>query len=247
MKQKMIQAYAQKSGKPLDEIERMMKAETFLSAQECVRLGFANYVTNTPKACRKFELETMPHGVYTALFSAGSGGNNNVEIKDKKLMTTQAKVAATAKQIKAAFPKAKAEFIVRCMEKEYAMEEVATELTEEVLEENETLSAKVKAMEEELTALKAKAQEEEEMKAKYAEMEQKAQDMEEQLAKFQARGMRAVTQPIGTPSKESARAQWQAEVESHVAKGLSRANAVIAANRAKPGLREKMIAECNAR
>ena len=116
------------------------------------------------------------------------------------------------------------------------MEEVAAEYSEELEEENDTLSAKVKAMEEELEAMKAKAMEDEETaKAKAEE--------EEARAKAKS-GVRPVAK--GQAIVTNARAQWTSGISAFVAQGMTKQKAAIAMNRENPGLREQMVQEANA-
>jgi ATP-dependent Clp protease protease subunit len=238
LEQSMYQAYANRTGKSIEEIKAICEKDTFLNAQQCVELGLVNRITQKPVVGRVFaKTNKLPHGVVAALFGAGSSGNNHVEQKEK-LMTTTTKVAATAKQIKAAFPKAKSDFIVRCMEKEMAMEDVAAEMTEELMEENQTLSAQVKAMEEELTALKAKAQEQE------LAAQAKAQEEEEMKARAKG-GIKPVAQGVSTSGGVSARSKWDSEVSAMVAKGYTKQRAVVAVNKSNPGLREQLLSEAN--
>lgn len=154
-------------------------------------------------------------------------------------MSESKPVAATVKQIKAAFPKAKETFIVRCMEKEMPMEEVSTAMTEEVEKENETLSAKVAAMETELMAFKAKAMEEEQLALATA----KACEEEEAKAKAKS-GVRPVAKGNGS-SVTSARAKWNGLVSAKIQSGLSREKAILEVEKADPNIRLEMLNEVN--
>ncbi len=48
-----------------------------------------------------------------------------------------------------------------------------------------------------------------------------------------------------SPAHQTASQRWAAAVEAEKAKGSNAQNAVIAANRKNPGLREAMLAEVN--
>jgi hypothetical protein len=147
---------------------------------------------------------------------------------------TQKPVAATVSEIKRKFPKAKADFIVKCMEKEMAMEEVATTAMEETMMENETLSAKVAAMEQELMALKAKA------------METEVEPEEEKP--MMAAKAKAGVAPIAKSKSAggvSAKARWKDAINTYVAKGFARDKAIVSVDRDHPGLREQMLTEVN--
>ena len=146
---------------------------------------------------------------------------------------SQKPVAATVQEIKRKFPKAKADFIVKCMEKEMAMEDVATAAMEETMLENESLAMKVQAMEEELKALKAKAMETEvEPEEEKPMMVAKAKAGVEPIAKAKAGGV-------------SAKAKWKDAINGYVAKGFARDKAILGVEKDHPGLREQMLEEVN--
>lgn len=237
-KSNMIEAYAKRTGLPAQEIAELCKQETFLNAEQCVSMGFANRITAKPVAGRVFaHTKNLPYGVVAALFGADSSGNTQSQQKGKTKMSDSTKVAATVKQIKAAYPKAKETFIVRCMEKEMPMEEVATAMTEELEKENETLSAKVAAMEQELNALRAKAQEEEQA------ARAKAEEDEEAKAKAQS-GVRPVAKSMPT-SSVSAATRWKSLVGAKIQAGLNRERAIFEVEKEEPSLRQSMLAEAN--
>lgn len=249
LKSNMVNAYAQRTGKSVEEIQSILKAETYFNATEALAFGLADRVTQKPINGRPLAcLATMPHGVVSALFGVGSGGDNDSKKGHK--MTESTPVAATVQQIKAAYPKAKAEFVLSCIERALPMASVASAAAEEMMKENEELKARVSAMEEELAKAKAEItidtedEDEEEMptKAKAMEDEQK-KDYE---AKARARGVKPVAK--GTTGKPSASARWSSAVDDALAKcGNNKMKAVALASRQNPGLREAMLSEVNAR
>jgi len=242
LKSNMIEAYAKRSGKSAEEISEIMKSETYMNATDAVANGFADRITSKPVNGRPLaHMESMPHGVVTALLGAGSGGN--VEPPEEKSMADQQPVAATVQEIKAAFPKAKSDFIVKCIEKSLPLASVATAAAEELMAENEELMAKVAAMEEELQQAKAKAEEEEEAKAK-AEAEE--EEVAEEEAKATARRSGATPIARATTGKPTASARWSAAVSECVAKcNGNRPKAVSMANKLNPGLRQAYLEEIN--
>ena len=243
-KENMIAAYAKKTGLPTQEISELCKQETFLNAEQCVAMGFVNRITPTAVSGRVFaKTNNLPHGVVAALFGAGSGGNKNSQPKEKP-MSESKPVAATVRQIKAAFPKAKETFIVRCMEKEMPMEEVTSAMGEELQQENDSLSAKVKAMEDELTALKAaKAMEDEQ--AQMALAKAKAEEDEMAKAKAQQSGVKPVAKSQTPSAATSARARWSGLVSAKIQSGMSRDKAILEVEKADPNLRLEMLSEVN--
>lgn len=259
LKSTMIDAYAKRSGRSPDEIAAILKAETYYSAQEAVSAGFADRITGTAVAARPFaRLDTLPHGVVAALFGAAPGGEHR-ETKRENLMSSQP-VAATVQEIKTAYPKAKSDFIVRCLERQLPMASVASEIVEEVTTENETLAAQVAAMEEELKAARAQldelaaraksmdGSEEETARAQDDEEQARAQDDDEQAkAKARKTGASPVARRPGTGGSPSAKAQWSTAVAAKIAAGLPKSKAVSLVNKENPGLREKMLKEVNGR
>lgn len=155
---------------------------------------------------------------------------------------TPDRVAATAKVIKAAFPKAKADFVVKCMEKEMTMDEVKDEYHEMTEDEMELMKAQL----DEATTAKA-AMEEELMAAKA-----KLTAMEEEMAKAKAAGPQARFRsgapavPAGSAgSIVSAKARWTDAVKAKMQSGYSREKAMLQVDREAPELRAAFLAEIN--
>jgi ATP-dependent protease ClpP protease subunit len=247
LKTSMVSAYASRSGKSEDEIKAILKNETYLNAQQAVEMGLAKRIAGQPVIGRAFaKVKTMPHGVVAALFGAGSGGDN--DSKKGKTMPESTPVAATLQEIKAAFPKAKAEFVVRCLERSLPMASVASAAIEEMMAENEQLRAKCLAMEEEM-ATKAKAMDSDDATEGEDEEELAPAAMEDEEKKPEAKA-RAGVRPVAKArtSGPSARVRWDQAVETAMAKtGNNKMKAVALANRNHPGLREAFLAEANAR
>lgn len=243
LKQNMVEAYAARTGKTTEEITAILKKETFLSARQALAEGFVTRISTTPVTGRVFaKLNNMPHGVVAALFGAGSGGDESEPTKEQSMSSSQP-AAATLQEIKAAFPKAKADFIVKCLEKSLPMASVAQAAVEEMMSENQELMAKVRAMEEELAKYKSMEKPEEEPAA----MEDVEEEEVEQAPVAKKRGV----QPVAVARRSSgpsAKKRWDDAVNEQLKqfKG-DRPKAVMAANRANPGLREQMLAEINAR
>ena len=236
MKTNMVDAYSIKSGKSIDEIKAILDAETYLNATTALSNGFVNRITPSPVTGKVFaKSKSMPHMVFASLFSGGQSGDNREPTKGKSMSDSQKPIAATVQDIKRKFPKAKADFIVKCMEQSMPMEEVAVAVVDEAMAENETLSAKVMAMEQELAALKAKAM----------EIEVKP-DEEEVMPVAKAKsGVTPVAKAKPGSGGVSAKAKWQSLIQAKVSTGVARARAVQFVNKENPGLREQMLAEVN--
>jgi ATP-dependent protease ClpP protease subunit len=248
LKSSMVSAYAQRSGKSEDEIKAILKNETYLNAQQAVEMGLAKRIAGQPVIGRAFaKVKTMPHGVVAALFGAGSDGENR-ETEGKPMST--APVAATIQEIKAAYPKAKSDFIVKCLERSLPMASVASAAAEEMMSENEDLKKQVSAMQEELA--KYKAMDEEKAKAMESEEdeeEEPAMAMEDEEKKVEAKAKSGV-KPVAKARTggPSASVRWNQAVDAAMAKtGNNKMKAVALANRNHPGLREAFLAEANAR
>ena len=229
LKETMVAAYSKRSGLDADTVRGIMQNETFINADDAVKLGFADAITESPIVGRSLNpnsLLKLPHGVVMALF-----GNSPDLPKETKM--SQTPIAATAKAIKAKFPKASSDFVVRCMEKEMTMEEVKDEYMEETEEEAVSLKAQV----EELTA-RVKAMEEEKAKAKAMEEEKKPE------AKAKA-GVQPIAQVAGVQTRVNAKAAWMSEVQARMKSGLKRDKAMLAVDRDSPELRQAYLDELN--
>ncbi len=245
LKGTMVSAYAKRSGKSEDEVTAILKSETYLNAEQAVAMGLASRISGQSIIGRPFaKLSTMPHGVVAALFGAGSGGNN--DSKKGKAMPESTPVAATLQEIKAAYPKAKADFIVKCLERALPMASVAHAAVEEMMEENKALRAQVDALTADAAKAKAEfpAEEDEEVKP---DARAEGDDEEKPDARAKARsGVKPVAK--AKTSGPSARVRWDAAIDAALPRcGNNKMKAVALANRQNPGLREAMVAEVNAR
>lgn len=248
-KETMVNAYASRMGKTRDEILALMKAETFFNAQQAIASGLATR-TVQPKLMRATayaRLKNMPQGVLSALCGARAEAGEDRETTKEKPMSNTQPVAASLAEIKAAFPRAKAEFVLTCLEKSLPMASVMTEA--------------LSAMEEEVTALRAKL-------AKYESMdtseepsamdgEMEVEEEEEVVApvakakstpKAQAKktsGVKPIAKATQVAGGISAKAMWESKLSAKVTSGIPRAQAVRAVIAENPDLREQMLAEVN--
>lgn len=241
LKTNMVEGYAKKTGMPVEQVASILKAESYLNAREVVAAGFADRMTSTPIIGRVFaKVDSMPHGVVSALFGAGSGGNTEPQ---KENPMSDSPPVATIEDIEKAFPKAKAEFVLAQAKRKVPMASVASAAAEEMMKENEELAKANAALAEELEQVKAKADEEE---PDEEEPDAKAEDDEEKEA--EARAKRKGVRPVakGTSSRPSARSRWNTMVQAKIKDGMKRDQAVVAIDREEPELRSQMIAEANA-
>jgi hypothetical protein len=222
----------------------IMSAETWVNAAEAISGGWANRITAPKKQLRAVaRSKQMPQGVFESLFGDGFDAGQKRETDKERSMSDTKPVAASLAEIKAAFPKAKAEFVLNCIERQLPRASVMTDA--------------LAAMDEELNSLRAKvAKFEEEAAAKAMETEEEVvpptteDDKEEVEAKAKAKakiGVKPVAKSAsGSAPKQSATAQWTGSVSAKVSSGLSRAQAIHAVEREFPGLREQMVEEANA-
>lgn len=246
LKSNMVAAYSKRTGKSPDEILGILKAETYYNAQDAVASGLVNRITEKPITGRVFaRLDRMPHGVVSALFGAGSDGNQD-SLQKEKPMSDSTPVAATIEEIESAFPKMKPGTILACLKAKKPMASVAQAAVEEMMAENSNLMAQVKAMEEELAGYKAKGMSDEE---ELVVPDAKAEEMDEEIpAEEMAKARRSGARPVAVAvaSGKSAADKWNGAIEVCLPKcGGNKQKAVAMANRKNPGLRQAYINEVN--
>lgn len=244
LKGQMIRAYAERSGKPEEEIQAILKRETYLSAEQAQASGFVDKIAIAPVVGRVFaKVNTMPHGVVAALFGAGSSGEASDPTKEIPMSESQP-VAATLQEIETAFPKAKSDFIVRCLKKGLPMAGVAQAAVEEMMAENTELMAKVSSLEEELAKCKAEMGTTETTAPEGMEVEVEEEEEPTPAPSARRKGLApiAVARTSGRPT---ARQQWNELLTAKVSSGMPRAKAIRAIDAESPGLREQMVREVN--
>ncbi len=254
--QSMVAAYAKKTGLSEIEARGLMQDETFMNASEALTFGFVNRISSKSVQTRiqpTSRHTKMPQRVYAALFG-GTQGDNHDPTKEVNPMSTTQPTAASIKEIKAAFPKMKAEFFVKCLEKELPLASVASAAAEELMQENAALQTQCKAMEEELTTLRAKAMEIEvepdpetdpavDPNAEGEDPTVEDPNKAKATARSGAKPVARSKSPAG--SGLSATQRWNATVEAAFPTAKTKFKAVAIANRKNPGLREQMLAEAN--
>jgi len=237
IKQDMVKAYASKMGMPEDRVAAMMKSETYFNAADSVSNGLADSIISEPSASRVVEAfsETLPYGVVASLRRNATGGVQSE--RSDQMADAKTPVAATVKEIKAAFPKMGEAFVVKCLEDELPIAQVAEAAATNLQAQNEELQSKLTAMEEEMESLKAAA----ESSAK-AEAEAKA---DKATATASADGNQPVAVAPGDVPQASAKVRWSEAIAACQSEGMSKQKAVQAANRRHPGLRQEMLKEVN--
>ena len=251
-KETMVNAYSNRTGKSRDEVMAAMKDETFFNAQQSIEFGLANRMVQ-PKVMRATayaRLKNMPQGVLRDLCGSGIEAGENRETTKEQPMSTTQPAAASLAEIKAAFPKAKAEFLVRCLEKNLPMASVMTEalaaMEEELMQAKAKLAEYESAKPEEPMAMDGEEEvvvemeEEEEVPVAKAKAQAKAKSSRKPIA-----GVKPVVKPTQTSGTMSAKALWESKVSAKIGIGLPRAKAVRAVIAENPGLREQLVDEVN--
>jgi len=228
MRESMTNVYAEKTGMALATVQDMMKKESFIGAQQAISLGLADRVINTI-AAQPLNYQ-LPEAVFVAMYRRAEG---EIEPEHKETPMPE-KTFATVKTIKAKFPKASSEFIVKCMEEEMTPDEVEQAHAKAMEEENVTLLDQVAALQAKVAALEAAR----------AEAEPEVEPEPEPVAMFRPTGTRPVVTPAAS-SISDPRAAWDNLVSSFVAKGKSRPEALKAANKVNPGLRQRLVEVAN--
>jgi len=243
--ERMVNVYAQAMGRTADEIVDLMKAETWFNADEAIAVGLAQTKIEPVMMFAKYDGDKMAMNAKRVQSATCRTGINDRDDKDLK-MTTK-KVAATLKELKAAFPRARAEFYVRAMDEEMTIEEATEE--------------RLLAMEEELVKAKADF---DQLQADFDEVQSRNAMLEDELAQARAdfdepqsmdddeptRATRAAATAVPhvrrtRSTTSSARAQWDAAVEKLEASGMPRYKAVRRVAVLHPDLRRKLVDEAN--
>ena len=228
LKTSMIKTYAEKTGMDASAVEALMNAESYIGSTQAVEMGFADRVIKSKASSAPSGSSQVFESVVAQMFAPKQASilpsQEVVASPKEKIVSVPKPVAATVSAIKKAFPRAKSDFIVKCMEDEMSMEDVGEEYAKSMEDENETLAAKVTAMEEEIATLKAA-------------MEEKP------VAQAKATGSTPIANVGVNATLDDPRAKWNSEIEKYERSGMSRQKAVIAANRNNPGLRQQMLAQ----
>lgn len=225
MRDQIASVYQAKSGKPIAEVLAMMDAETWLTGTEAVAAGFADRTTTPIAAAAAFDVRRFSH---PPVIGAVAMADN----------------AATFQQLKGAFPKASAEFLVNCQASNFTLEQARAsydETTAAALAEAVAEANKAKA---ELQQMMLKKQEEEEAACKAkAEAEAAALTAAEAKAKTGVKPLTTATaKATGGPADE-----WRDAVAAKMESGLTKAKAFSAVVRENPELHAAYVAAVNAR
>lgn len=240
-KEQMIAAYADKMKKPPEEVQAILKGETWYSAQNALDIGLVDEVLAVNRPSSFTSVDNLPYKVVASLKSSPSASNSND--KGKQAMTKSPQ--ELIKALRSRFPKASSDFIVKAMEDGMSEDDMMQKMIEELTSKNEELTMQLKAAMEQNGVLE---QEKQEVSAKVVALESTIKNLGATSTQGRVTGTQAVVRTAATgsnPGAASAKARWTAEVNACISKGMKRADAVKAVDELHPGLREEMIAEVN--
>jgi len=231
MKDQLANVYAKKSKKSKEDVIALMDAETWMTGPEALAAGFIDEVTASLEVAATFDATRFT--------------------KPPTIPTNKEPVMAEAsfKDLKTAFPRASADFIVRCQTKGHDLNAARAEFDEEnakAMEEKEKELAEAKAGFEEFqkeTEAKAKAEEEEKAAT---EAKAKAEEEEEKKA-TEAKAKAGVLPAGGGVTRSSSTASgFRNAVNEKMKLGLPRAQAVSETVHEEPELHREFVQAANA-
>ena len=232
MRDQLAKAYATRSKKPVEEVLKLMSAETWMTGPQALEAGFVDEVTES--------LEVA------ATFDASRFSKPPTITKHKEpVMAT----AATYQELKSAFPRAKAEFLTGCLDRSHTLDKARAEFDEEnakALDDKEKELAEAKAGFEEFKEnaekeKEAKAEEEEKKAAKA-----KAEEEEEKKA-TEAKAKAGVRPAGGGATRSSGTASgFRNAVNEKMKLGLPRAQAVSQTVQEEPEMHREYVLAANA-
>ena len=224
MRDQLAAVYSAKSKKSKDEILQLMAAETWMTGPQAKEAGFVDEVTGSLNVAAEFD---------ASRFSRPPQPSK----QEKPTMAS-----ATYRELKAAFPRASADFLTKCLDKDLALDKARAEYddaTAKALEETTEELAKSKAQIEEM-------QKEAEAKAKAAEEEEQAAEEEEAAEAKAKSGVKSVASRKAKTGG-TATANFTAAVNERVKTGLPKAHAVAAVVHEDPELHTAYLKEVHAK
>jgi ATP-dependent Clp endopeptidase proteolytic subunit ClpP len=247
VKGQLVKTYAERSGMDETEVANLLDAETWMTADEAVEMGFADEVMSQPAIAAHVDVKQFSKA--PAAFKRMVNASAKPVTQEKPTMADEPK-AASIGEIKAACEGATSDFVLAQIEKGATLPQALTAWTAVQAAELKRVKAEMDEMKKEEEEAAAKAKEEEEAKAKAEEEEKAKAKEEEEKAKAKNKlkpGVKPVnnSKPVDT-SNGTARDQWNDLVASFKAKHAP-ARAVSMAFKAAPELHAAMLAEVNAR
>ncbi len=212
MRDQLANVYTAKSKKPKEEILQLMDAETWLTGPQALEAGFVDEVTASLEVAAEFDASRF---------------SRPPKIQHKETVTM---TAASYQELKAAFPRAQAEFLTGCLDKGHTLDKARAEYDEQTakaLEETTEELSKSKAEFEEFKKKKEEEAKAEEEEKKEAEAKAKAEEEEEKEA-AEAKGKTGVKAAASGKAKggQTAGSRFMDAVNERVKLGMPKAQAV---------------------
>ncbi len=231
MRDQLATVYSAKSKKPKEEILQLMDAETWMTGPQALKAGFVDEVTASLEVAAEFDASrfSKPPTIH----------------KQKEPVMA----AATFQELKAAFPRAESDFLVRCLNKGHTLDKARAEFDEESAKALDEATDKLAKSEAEFEKFKKDTEEEakaEEDKTKEAEAKAKAEEDEEKKA-AEAKAKTGVKAAASGKAKGGQTAgAFHDAVNERVKRGMSKAQAVAETVHEDPELHREFVQGANA-
>jgi hypothetical protein len=216
MRDQLATVYTAKSKKPKEEILRLMDAETWMTGPQALEAGFVDEVTASLEVAAEFD---------ATRFSKPPTIHNKEPVM----------AAATFPELKSAFPRAQADFLVTCQEKGYTLDKARAEFDE----------SNAKALDETTKKLDASKAEFEKFK-KDTEEEAKAEEDEEKKAAEALAKSGVAAAGGGTAKGGRSASGFLTSVRERMTLGATKAEAVAETVHEEPELHREFVQGANA-
>lgn len=230
MRDQLASVYSAKSKKPKEEILQLMDAETWMTGPQALEAGFVDEVTASLEVAATFDASrfSKPPTIH----------------KEKEPVMA----AATFSELKAAFPRASADFVVTCQEKGYTLDKARAEHDEEnakALDESAKALADSEAQFEEF-----KKNTEEEAKAKAEEDEKKEAEAKaagDEVKKAEKAKAKSGVLPAASGKAKGGRgaSAFHSGVDERIDRGMSKAQAVAETVHDDPEAHKEFVQAAN--
>ncbi|HUS40525.1 MAG TPA: ATP-dependent Clp protease proteolytic subunit, partial [Pirellulales bacterium] len=231
MRDQLATVYSAKSKKSKEDVLQLMDAETWMTGPQALDAGFIDEVTASLAVAAEFDARrfSKPPKIH----------------KDKEPVMANASFA----ELKAAFPRASADFLVTCQDKGYTLDKARAEFDEQQAKALEETTKELEETKAGFEEFKKNAEEEakaEEDEKKQAEAKAKAEEDEEKKA-AEAKAKTGVKAAASGAAKGGRRASaFHVAVNERVTLGMSKAQAVAETVHEDPELHREFVQGVNA-
>lgn len=215
-KTQLVGIYAKRCGLPDEEVSALMDAETWFTAEEAVAKGFADRTTESLDLAANYDLSRF-RCVPNSLLTSGAKTMATESVKPEISPVTY-------QELKAAFPKAAAEFFTSQLDASATMEQARNAYQSQLEKAAEDARAETAA---------ANARAEAALKAQ-ADIQAKAQADAEAASKKPGVPPVADANTGTTQTDDDPISAWEAIVAKHTSAGIARGKAISKAVRENP-------------